>query len=230
MSDRPRPARFPVTVLLVCLSACAAPPRPEAPPPGPPPRTPAVVYEITESDVAVRVYRDGPLAGLGHNHVIASTALGGRVELREPLSRSTLELSLPLEELVVDEAARRLVAGTDFPDNLTEADRAATRRNMLGPALLDAARFPVLRLTSVATEGAAGAFRVTARADLAGRSREIVVPVVIELGDGVLAARGEFTLTHADLGLVPFSVALGALRVRDDMLVSYRLVARRTGS
>jgi len=215
----------------MCLSACAAPPRPEAPPPGPPaPGTPAMVYEITESDVTVRVYRDGPLAELGHNHVISSTALGGRVELREPLSRSTLELSLPLEELVVDEAARRLVAGADFPDNLTEADRAGTRRNMLGPALLDAARFPVLRLTSVAVEGDAGAFRVTARADLAGRSREVVVPVLIELGDGVLAARGEFTLTHADLGLVPFSAALGALRVRDDMLVSYRLVARRTGS
>jgi hypothetical protein len=34
-------------------------------------------------------------------------------------------------------------------------------------------------------------------------------------------------LTHADLGLEPFSVALGALRVREDFDVDLTLEARR---
>lgn len=232
MLERARLARFPVTIVITALTACAAPPRPEEPA-GPTPAAraaSAVAYEVTESDLAVRVYRAGPLAELGHNHVIASTALAGRIDLREPLSDSTLELSLPLEQLVVDESPRRQAAGSDFPDNLTEGDKEGTRRNMLGPALLDATRYPVLRLTSVAVAGEAGTYRVTARIDLAGRRHDIVVPAAIELGEGRLVARGEFKLTHAELGLAPFSAALGALRVREDMLVSYRIVARRTGA
>ena len=42
-----------------------------------------------------------------------------------------------------------------------------------------------------------------------------------------LIASGEFDLTHAQLGLTPYSVALGALRVAERMHVRYRLVAQR---
>ena len=233
MLDRRPAARFLAWTLGAVLVACAAPPRPPGPAiPGPSPvaAMPGAVYEVTASEVTVRVYRGGALAALGHNHVIASTALAGRIELREPLTASTLELALPLDSLTVDERPRRLAAGSDFPDNLTESDREGTRRNMLGPALLDAARFPVLRLTGVAIEGSAGEFRVRTQVALAGMEREILVPVGVDVRNRELVAQGEFVLTHAELGLTPFSAALGALRVRDDMLVAYRLVARRAGS
>ena len=230
MLDRVQSRLFLVVLAAVTLGACAVPPRPGAsetqlPPAGSAPAR--TVYEIVESDVTVRVYRDGPLARLGHNHVIASTAVTGRIELGEPVSASTLELALPLDSLTVDDPARRLAAGSDFPDTLTEADREGTRRNMLGSALLDAARFPVMRLASVAVEEREDALRVTTRVEVAGNVRELVVPVVTELRDGALVARGEFTVTHADLGLTPFSVALGALRVREDLRVTFHLVARK---
>jgi hypothetical protein len=34
-------------------------------------------------------------------------------------------------------------------------------------------------------------------------------------------------LRHADLGLVPFTVAMGVLSVRDDIVIDCRLEARR---
>jgi hypothetical protein len=46
----------------------------------------------------------------------------------------------------------------------------------------------------------------------------------------VLSASGEFDLTHAQLGLSPYSVALGAIRVAERMHVRYRLIARREGA
>lgn len=213
------------------LGACAAPPRP-AEPAAPSPlgttRPPAVAtYEVLESEVTVLVFRDGPMAQLGHNHVVATTGLRGRVELREPLTASSLWLELPLALLDVDDPARRRQAGEGFPDDLVEADRAGTRRNMLGPALLDAARFPVIRLQSVAIEGAGTQLLVRASAEIAGGIREITVPVLLELDETRLVARGEFSLTHAELGLAPYSAALGALRVREDLRVSYRIVAGR---
>jgi hypothetical protein len=57
-----------------------------------------------------------------------------------------------------------------------------------------------------------------------------VVPARLELDGDTLTASGRFTLTHAQLGLSPFSVALGALRVREDIEVGYRLSARRAGT
>jgi polyisoprenoid-binding protein YceI len=222
-----------VVMAALSLGACAPAPRPDT---GALPRPPVATapagqaYDIVESDVTIRVYRDGPLARLGHNHVIASTGVTGRVVVAGPLSRSTLELSLPLDSLTVDEPARRAGAGSDFPDNLTEADREGTRRNMLGPALLDAATFPALHLASVAVAERDGMLYVTTRVDVTGHVREIVVPVALQVQGGTLVARGEFTVTHAELGLVPFSVAMGALRVRDDLQVAYRLVARKANT
>lgn len=213
------------------LAACAAPPRPEGPAAGPaapvPAPGPGAVFRVVESDVAIEVYRDGPLAALGHNHVVASTALGGTVTLREPLPDSSFILGLPVGSLSVDEPARRTAAGDGFPDNLSEEDKAGTKRNMLSAALLDAERFPAIELTSVAITRTADGLVARTRVAIAGRAREILVPFVVLPAGDRLSVSGEFTLTHAELGLTPFSVAMGALRVRDDMRVVYRFVARR---
>jgi polyisoprenoid-binding protein YceI len=235
MFDRRPPAGFLAGTLLPMLlvAACSAPPRPagETDAAGPPAAGPSTVsHRVVASDVTVRVYRDGPLAELGHNHVIATTAVSGWIDLREPLESSTFSLSLPLDGLVVDDAARRAAAGPDFPDNLTAADKDGTRRNLLGPALLDAARHPVLRLDSVAIEAAGDGYRVLARTEVAGVERQLRLPARMAQRDGQVVVSGEFVLTHADLGLTPFSAALGALRVREDMEVAYRLVASREPS
>ena len=229
--ERRQPKQFLAAALLVGLAACTAPPRPEgalaspeAPAPAPGPGT---LFRVVESDVTIEVYRDGPLAQLGHNHVIASTSLAGQVMLREPLSDSSFVLELPLTSLTVDEPARRSAAGDAFPDNLTEEDKAGTRRNMLSDALLDADQFPVVQLSSLAISPTATGLSARTRVTIAGREREIEVPIVVRPEGERLSVSGEFALTHAGLGLTPFSVAMGALRVRDDMRVVYRLVARR---
>ena len=185
---------------------------------------------MVASDVVVKVYRDGPLAHLGHNHVISTRAVTGRIELREPLAASSFSLALPLDSLVVDDGTRRAAAGPDFPDDLTVEDKEGTRRNLLGPALLDAARFPVLQLDSEAITAAGAGYQVTARADVLGVPRQVTIPVTLERTGERLQASGEFVLRHAELGLTPFSAALGALRVREDMEVAFRLVAQEDAS
>lgn len=234
MFDRRPVTGFLAGALLVLAAACSAPPRPagEA---GAPPRSaagagPAGSSRVVASEVTVKVYRDGPLAELGHNHVIASTAVTGWIDLRDPLESSAFGLSLPLDSLVVDDPGRRTAAGPDFPDNLTAADREGTRRNLLGPALFDAARFPVLHLDSVAIDQAGEGYVATARVDVLGVARPLRVPAAVERTDEGLVVSGAFVLTHADLGLTPFSAALGALRVREDIEVAYRLVAREGAS
>lgn len=186
-----------------------------------------MVYEVTASDLTVRVYRDGPLANAGHNHVVASTALAGQFVVREPRSASSVELELPLASLTVDEPARRAAAGADFPGQLTAAKREGTLRNMLGPALLAADRYPVLNVRSLSIAPRGTALEVTVLVDIAGAARTLVVPVKLRQDADTLEASGRFTATHVELGLAPFSIAFGALRVREDIDIEFRILARR---
>lgn len=230
MLDRPALSRFLAAGLLAGLTACAAPP------PAPAPATagaPAaglgrgVPYEVVGSDVAIEVYRDGPLAGLGHNHVIGSTALAGRIALQRPLAGSSFELTLPVASLTVDEPARLAAAGPDFPDGLSADEKEATRRNMLSPPVLDGERFPAVTVQSLDADGADGTLVVRTRVSVAGHASEMLVPVTIAVEGETLHASGRLTLTHAQLGLTPFSALMGALRVADQLRVAWRLEARR---
>jgi hypothetical protein len=218
-------------LLALAVTACAIPeraPAPAAPPVGAPAPPAATRYELDSSEVRVLVFRDGPLKQLGHNHVIVSRALTGHVDVREPLGTSSFELALPLESLSVDEPALRAEEGAEFPGEIADQDREGTRRNMLSAALLDAAAFPVLRMASAGLREDARGWIASTRVMIRGAERSIEVPVSVTLEDGRLVAHGEFTVTHEQLGLTPFSAAMGALRVRDDIVIRCRFTARRS--
>jgi polyisoprenoid-binding protein YceI len=181
----------------------------------------------SESLLIVRVYRGGTLARVGHNHIVASHELAGTVYVPKDPLRSTFELKFPVASLTVDEAELRAAQGADFateaPDN---AARDGTRRNMLGPAVLDADHFPEITLRSAGLE--AGADRLMTRIEIGFRGQEHVhtVPVSFTLTANELLAQGEFPLKQSDIGLQPFTALLGALAVQDEMQLQFRIVAR----
>jgi hypothetical protein len=65
------------------------------------------------------------------------------------------------------------------------------------------------------------------RVSLAGRENEVAAPFAVTVEGDRLRAHAGFRLTHDELGLEPFAVALGALRVREDFDVDLTLEARR---
>jgi hypothetical protein len=58
--------------------------------------------------------------------------------------------------------------------------------------------------------------------ELLGRSVPLTVPTKVEMHGDELTASGEFEVTHTMLGMMPFTVALGALQVADNMKFVYR--------
>jgi polyisoprenoid-binding protein YceI len=181
--------------------------------------------------VRVLVYRDGPMGHLGHNHVIAVRSLSGTVALAGDVEQSRFELSFPVDGLSVDEASLRAEEGADFSTTLDEAAIAGTREHMLGIALLNATSYPTIHLQSQQLRQAADGVHITTAMTVRTVTAEVDVPVNNWHADGhELQISGEFDLTHAQLGLTPYSVALGALRVAERMHVRYRLVASRVTS
>jgi hypothetical protein len=52
------------------------------------------------------------------------------------------------------------------------------------------------------------------------------VPVSVRREAGALVASGEFPLRQSELGLKPFSVAMGSLVVLDEMHIRFEIAAR----
>ena len=185
------------------------------------------VIDPQRSDVRVLVYRDGPMGHLGHNHVIAVRSLTGTVAVSVvDLGQTHFELTFPVDALSVDDVSQRAEEGADFSTTLDEAAIAGTREHMLGASLLNAASYPTIRLQSEQLHQAADGLHIMTAMTVRTVTAEVDVPVSSwHADDQALQVSGEFDLTHSQLGLTPYSVALGALRVAERMHVRFRLVA-----
>jgi translation initiation factor 2 gamma subunit (eIF-2gamma) len=67
----------------------------------------------------------------------------------------------------------------------------------------------------------------TVQIDIAVRSHiyTVEVPVHVILADDRMTVTGSFQVNQTDLGLVPFSVMMGALKVKDQLDIRFTIVA-----
>jgi polyisoprenoid-binding protein YceI len=208
--------------------------RPPAPAPTVPP-TPAAdtrgatVYEVNprSSQLSILVFRGGKFSRLGHNHVMTSQDVSGRVWVHPEFPRSGFELSFPVAQLVVDDAEARRAAGGDFPPDIPQSDKDGTRKNMLKPEVLDGEHYPQVKLQAAKVGGTLQAPQVTARITIKDATREVEVPVQVAIEGAKLSASGEFDILQTEFGIKPFSVALGALEVQDRLHIKFRIVAEK---
>lgn len=254
-----RHARFCIVlVAMLCLSSNACVPRPPAPPPAPPSEAVPSALDLDfyrraeagtlfrvmpeRSELIIHVYRAGPLAHLGHNHVVATKALAGYVFLGDEFNGSRADVYFPVTTLRVDEPERRVAAGDGFESTPSAGDIEGTRANMLGPRVLAAADHPYISATMTpvsvpapaparapAPGPDAGAERHSAMATFRVRGQSTQVPLEItwQRNGETLEARASFELSHEELGLEPFTAAGGALQVADVLDVQLTVRARR---
>ncbi len=222
-----------VAVLLCLLAACGAPkPRPSAAPLPVQSALPQVgagthVYRIdgAQSELRILVYRAGPLARLGHNHVMVNRALEGAVNMHSPQSASSFSLRVPVADFVVDDPQSRSAEGADFPGEIPDEAKSGTLRNMLSASLLDAADYPVITVDSIAVEGANGEFSATLAIGVAGHESTIKAPFTLAIDEQRLRAMGSMELRQSDLGLTPYSLLMGALQVQDVVRLKFSITA-----
>ena len=225
-----------VGALALLLAACgglkprhAAPPSPEesVSRPGLPPGR---IYHVDEkqSELRVLVYRAGPLARFGHNHVIVNHAIRGVVSVAEGAGESVFRLNLPAAGFVVDDTEARREEGADFEGDIPDDAKSGTLHNMLSAALLDADEFPMITVNSVAVAAAqdgSGASSAAVAISVAGHESTIDVPFTLQLDSRRVSATGSLELRQSVLGLTPYSLMLGALQVQDAITIKFDIVA-----
>jgi polyisoprenoid-binding protein YceI len=222
-------------MLALVAVGCGAPaPRPPAPPASPPggaapnaaaPNAAAYRIDPSQSELRVLVYRAGPLASFGHNHVIVNRGVEGSVSFAGDPAAASFALSVPADGFVVDDPETRSEEGADFKEETPEEAKEGTRHNLLGPAVLDAGQYPSIEVRSVAIHPAAAGLVATVSVAVAGHASTLEVPFTLDLSQGRLTASGTMSLRQTALGLTPLSVMLGGLKVQDELTLKFKLVA-----
>ena len=234
--------RFTVAALALMLAGCAAnkglrtgPSNPAASPWPTDLRVPGKIYRIDEgqSELRVLIYRAGPLARFGHNHVVLNRSLQGAAKVAG--GRSGFWLNLSAKSFVVDDAQARRDEGADFAADVPDDAKSGTLEHMLSAAVLDAEEFPEIAVTGVAEPPGAGPpgaappgaapMRVTVTIHVAGHESTVEATFTLDINSHSLSAVGSLELRQSTLGLIPYSLMLGALQVQDALTVKFKIIA-----
>jgi polyisoprenoid-binding protein YceI len=183
----------------------------------------AVRYRIDprQSQFTVQAFAEGLLSAFGHNPTIAVCGFGGDVRFVPGTLR---EASL----LVLVQAGTLAVVGDVSEKDRMEIERA-TREDVL-----EVARYPEIVYMSKsvsASQAGEGRYRVkiTGSLSLHGVTRDHLIDAQVAVGFGSLRARGESSLRQRDYNIKPVSVMGGTLKVKDEVKLSFNIVAEQQG-
>ena len=177
-------------------------------------------YEINPilSRIRLKVYASGLLSALGHSPTIVVRNFSGHVVVPDaPAGASAMTLSIP-------------AAGLAVGDDVKASDRREIDR-VMQTDVLEVTAYPSITFVATEATGVApgpGSFSaaITGTLTLHGVSRpERIEALVNVLGDR-LTASGQGVIRQSDYGIKPVSIAGGALKLKDEIDLSFDIVAR----
>jgi polyisoprenoid-binding protein YceI len=180
------------------------------------------VYRVdaAQSLIAIEVRRAGSLARLGHDHVVASHEVVGFVAPRQ----GRADLYVELARLTVDEAALRAEAG--FETQPSASDIEGTRANM-HDKVLESSRFPFALIAVNGVDAARRSATLAATLTLHGHTRTLQAPAEVEIDADEMRVSGRLAFEQTDFGITPYSLLGGAIAVRNEVDLRFRIIARR---
>jgi polyisoprenoid-binding protein YceI len=206
-----------LAVLALCLAAGLARPASAA--------VREYAVDAEQSQVRLRVMRQGALSVLAHDHILVAKGLAGRIEYNaQDLAASTGQLSVPVGFIEVDDPKERQQEG--FVSELNESNRASVRENMLSAEQLNVAEFPRITITVDRIEGTLPNVRLHARIRIRDREQTLLVPATVSGSADTLVVSGETDLLQSAFGIAPYSNLFGAIAVQDTVRIKFQIVAK----
>jgi polyisoprenoid-binding protein YceI len=167
----------------------------------------------------VKAFAEGALSILGHSPTLAAREFSGRLDFDEDApSIAILKINVSAKSLeVADEVSKR---DRDEIQNRTRTE------------VLEVDSYPEMAFfsTSVdATKIGDKQYRLQVHGQflLHGVQREQVIELQLRAGEADARLRGELRIKQSDFQIQRISALGGAIRVRDELLISFELLAKR---
>jgi polyisoprenoid-binding protein YceI len=183
-------------------------------------RTRTYTLVPSESSFWISVGKAGLFSALAHDHEIGVKRFSGRVIVPEAgASGGSLEMEVDATSLEV------------LDKNPSEEDKKKIFNSMHNE-VLESAKHPKIAFKSASvsdvkrTGDGAYSFVVNGDLTLRGVTKRIAVPVAATVTPQQLRATGKYTLKQSDYGIKPYSAAGGAVKVKDEIVVNFNIVAK----
>ena len=160
------------------------------------------------STVTVHVAKTGMFSAFGHAH-----------EVRGPIAQGSVAASSadPKVEMVVRAEDLKVLD----PD-LKPADRAEVQATMLGPKVLDTARFPEIRFRSIRVQHEGEGWRIEGELTLHGQTHPVTVTA--REANGHYTASASFK--QSAFGIVPVTAGGGTVKVKDELRLEFEIFVK----
>lgn len=181
----------------------------------------ATQYSINPglSRFTVRAFATGMLSSFGHNPNLAVRSYSGQISIVPGnLQQASLRLSVLADSLEVT-------------DEVSQKDRAEIETRMRQEVLETSQYLEIIfestQVAPTAMSETLYAVTVTGNLTLHGITRSEAITAQVTLTGDTLRAYGECSLRQTDYGIKLVSVAAGALKVKDEVKVTFDLTARK---
>ena len=185
------------------------------------PETSAMHYTIDSvaSRFTVRAFAAGLLSGFAHNPVIGIRDFSG-------------EVNFSAENLAASSVGITINAGSfEVQNDVSEKDRSEITSTM-NDQVLEVKRFPEIAFESRQVSGmklGESLYVVKIEGDLFlhGVTRSQTISANVAPGDDKVRAYGEFSIKQSDFKIRLVSVAVGALKVKEELKLAFDIIARK---
>jgi polyisoprenoid-binding protein YceI len=176
--------------------------------------------DARRSRFVVQAEATGLLSVFGHNPTIAICGFGGDARF---ISGTLQQASLLL---LVQSGSLTLVS------EASDKDRHEIERAMRDE-VLEIARYPEIifmskSITANRMTEDQYQVRIIGSLSLHGSTREQLIDAQVNVNEAGLRAQGEFTLRQSDYNIKPVSALGGTLKVKDDLRLSFDIIARQS--
>ena len=181
------------------------------------------------SEVLFFMWRSGPMAHKGHNHVMRVTDMTGAVFLPEDMlsGEPRIDIVFPVKGIDVDPMAlRKEIGGAFASTGMTEKGAQKTREHMLAESSMHAERFPTIGLSAKKVHGEPPKLAIDMALTIHGIERRQLIPATVRVDGDTLTASGSFAIRQTRFGIEPSSAMGGALYVQDPIMIEFKIVAR----
>jgi polyisoprenoid-binding protein YceI len=183
-------------------------------------RTRTYTIVPSESSFWVLAGKTGLFSALAHDHEIGVKSFSGRVVVPAAgAGAGSLEMEVDAPSLEV------------LDKKPSEEDKKKIF-NSMHTEVLESAKFQKITFKSVSvsdvkqTGNDAYSFVVNGDLSLHGVTKRIAVPVAATVTPQQLRATGKYTLKQTDYGIRPYSAAGGTIKVKDEVVVNFDIVAK----
>lgn len=165
----------------------------------------------SEGQLLVTTGVAGPAAKMGHRLTIAMTSWQATVRWAKgkPVA---LDLTVDVDSLQVQ-------SGEGGVKGLSSPEKALARSNALG--VLDAKHFPHILFGAKDISAVDGGYRLDGTLEIHGVTQERGIDLRVEDVGTTWRMSCDAVVRHSDFGLKPYSMMMGAMKVTDEVTVTF---------